>query len=384
VKKIKVLHLIKTLNLGGAETNLFNLVREIDVNKFELHVGYSFGGVIEERFKQKGIRLFKYAQGSHRVKSLASILIIFRLIRYIKENGIQIVHTHNFNAHIWGAIAAKLSGIKLIEHVHDFRYEEPDYLEERGSESKHYKFIKYFTKFSDVVIVLTQNNKDFLLKHRLCTEDRVRIILNGIPLDRKKDLDVPALQKKLGIPEGKRMILSAARMSPEKNIKIILDIAAQLKEKNMDVFFVIAGEGPSKEKLEESVHLRNLDSVVRFIGFYPDVKELLDITSIFIQPTLLELHSITMLESMSMQVPVLASKGVGCNDDFITDKVNGFLLDPYNAKEWCDTISLLLGDETLMQSISKNGRLLVEDKYDIRKTVKNLENIYFELTGVSY
>ena len=119
--------------------------------------------------------------------------------------------------------------------------------------------------------------------------------------------------------------------------------------------------------------------IKRFIGFYPELKELLSIASVFIQPTLLELHSITMLEAMSMGVPVLVSKGVGCNDNFITHGVNGFLLDPYNIKEWCDTVIMLLDNNALFQSIAKNERKLIEDKCDIRKTVKNFETIYSQL-----
>src|SRR5437870_1870925 len=137
MRKIRVLHIIKTLNLGGAETNLFNLVNAMDPGKFEAHVAYSFGGEIETRFKRAGVRLFKYAEGSHRVRSLASLAIILRLMRYILANDIDMVHTHIFNAHVWGLIAAKLTGRRVIEHVHDFRYlPESEFQRRRGSNTQ--------------------------------------------------------------------------------------------------------------------------------------------------------------------------------------------------------------------------------------------------------
>jgi hypothetical protein len=92
--KIKVLHIIKSLNLGGAETNLFNLVQSVDENKFELHVAYSQGGEIEGRFLKSGVKLLKFASDDHKIKSLASLPIILRLAAYIKSNRIDIVHTH--------------------------------------------------------------------------------------------------------------------------------------------------------------------------------------------------------------------------------------------------------------------------------------------------
>ncbi|MCK4946997.1 MAG: hypothetical protein KAS46_01360, partial [Candidatus Aureabacteria bacterium] len=74
MKKIKVLHLIKTLSLWGAELNLFNLTRHIDPRHFETHIGYSTGGEFEKRFKESGIKLFKFAEGSHKIKSFASFV----------------------------------------------------------------------------------------------------------------------------------------------------------------------------------------------------------------------------------------------------------------------------------------------------------------------
>lgn len=75
--KIKVLHLIKSLNLGGAEKNLFNLANSFDKDKIEVHVGYSYGGDFECPFKKSGIIFYKYSKGLHKVFSFRSFLIIF-------------------------------------------------------------------------------------------------------------------------------------------------------------------------------------------------------------------------------------------------------------------------------------------------------------------
>src|SRR5262245_9939913 len=98
--KIKVLHIIKTLSLGGAAVNLINLLRAVNKDAFELHVAYSFGGELEPKFKDAGIKLCKYADEDHRVKSLATFAIVARLVSYIRKHKIQIVHTHTFSAHI--------------------------------------------------------------------------------------------------------------------------------------------------------------------------------------------------------------------------------------------------------------------------------------------
>jgi len=379
MEKIKVLHVIKTLNLGGAETNLFNLVQEINPDLFEVLVAYSFGGVVEARFKDINVELFRYARSAHKIRSLASLMIIIRLIVYILKNNIQIIHTHTYNAHVWGAIAAELTGRKIVEHVHDFRYEEPYYLKARGVRPGQYILAEYFARLSDLVIVLTKNNKKRLLEHNNSFESKVRIAPNGISLNNDIHEKTSEIRRRLNIPENKRIIVAAARIAPEKNMGIILEIANKLKEKYSNFIFIIAGEGPLKERLEKALLAANLNNEIRFIGFYNDVKELFSIASVFVQPTLLELHSIAMLEAMSMGVPVIAAKGVGANDDFIKHKENGFLLDPRNASEWAETIGLVLDNPDLSRSIAANGKKLVENKSDIKKTARTFETIYSEL-----
>ena len=122
MEKIRVLHLIKTLNLGGAEKNLYNLVNSFNSNRVETHVGFSYGGEFEEEFRKSGVRLFRFSDTKDKIKSLKSFSIIFQLVKFIIANRIQIIHTHCFSTLIWGAIAAKLTGRKLLEHVHDSRY----------------------------------------------------------------------------------------------------------------------------------------------------------------------------------------------------------------------------------------------------------------------
>ena len=90
--------------------------------------------------KNAGVRLFKFADQDHKVKrDLASFGIVARLAGYLRRNSIDIVHTHTFSAQLWGAAAAKLTGCKIVEHVHDFRYLEPEDFARRRGFNNQYK-----------------------------------------------------------------------------------------------------------------------------------------------------------------------------------------------------------------------------------------------------
>lgn len=379
MKKIKVLHIIKTFNLGGAETNLLNMLRYSDSGQVEPHIAYSFGGPFESEFRKLGLPLFKYAEKEFKVQSPSSFLIVMKLALYILKNKIDVVHTHTYNAHVWGAVAAKMSGAKIVEHVHDFRYEESDYLRSNGiARPEQFKQAGAFARLSDKIVVLTKNNRNFLLRNRYATEKKVCIVPNAIPLNDFVIESRQDLWMKAGVPLNKKIIFWAVRLSSEKNPAFVLDMARALKGRT-DVVFVVAGDGPLRSEMNEAVKNRQLENVVKFIGFWPEPLKLLSVCDIAIQPTFLELHSIMMMEAMSVKKPVLVSRDVGCNNDFITHGINGYLLDPRNASEWVAVIEDLLEHPQKAVQVGLAGRRLLEENYNMTRLNADFNSIYREL-----
>lgn len=373
--------MIKTLGLGGAETNLLNLVGATDAGRFEPHVGYSHGGPVENRFLEAGAKLFKYSEGDHKIKSAATFTIVARMVSYVRKHGIGIIHTHNFNAHVWGAVAAKLSGAKLVEHVHDFRYLEPEeYLRRHGNVAQ-FRYIRHFKGWSDAVVVLTRQNKDFLERNRYYPAERVHEIPNGIPDGVSQAAS--GLREKLGIPSGAAIVLTPARIAEEKNIPLVLDIALQVAAHFPGVCFVVAGDGPLLEQMKSRAAREGLERTVKFIGYFNDVEALLSIAEVFLLPSFLELHSISILEAMKCGVPVVVSKDVGCNSEFIDDGVNGFLRDPFRREGWAEALAGLLRDEPLRRRIGEAGRRLCRERFDIRNTARRFEELYEKLLPAS-
>jgi glycosyltransferase involved in cell wall biosynthesis len=345
--------------------------------RIETHVAYSSGGELEPIFVRAGVRLFQFARGDHKIKSPATLSIAWRLAAYIRRHKIDIVHTHNFNGNIWGILAAKLAGARIVEHVHDFRYcEEEEYRRRRGTTAQ-FRYAKYFSKWPDRIVVLTRDNVEYLLKHRLCRPERIREMQNGIPLDPP---DVSGQSRAaLGLPEQGTLIFTPARMSEEKNIDLILEIAPDVIARRPEAQFVIAGDGPLLESLKKRSREKGLERNVHFIGFQADVERLLLFSDIFLLPSFLELHSIALLEALKAAVPVVISEKVGCHDEFITDGKNGFLADPFSKAKWADILVSLLADEALRKRVGASGRELCEKQFDIRNVAKKFEALYEEM-----
>lgn len=377
--KLRILQLINSLCQGGAENNLVNLVRNIEPERYEFHVAYAYGDIYEDVLRNAGIKLFRFHDGRPRVNSFHSVPIIHRLRGYIRRNKIRIVHTHNYSAHVWGVLAAKLAGAKVLEHVHDPRYEPADVFQKRGMPiTKQFAQARYFGRLSDMIVVLTKMNYDFVVQNNIKPPDKVKLLPNGIDLNENMNIQPDDVRSRYDLPKNCFFVLTAMRLSAEKNARMIIEIADHFKDRD-DVMFLVAGDGPQREELENAVSARKFNKIVRFLGYCDDVPSLMKITDVFILPTLRELHSLTMIEAMRERVPVLVSIGAGCNDDFINHAVNGFLLDPLDPKPWVETLEKLMVDEPLRQTVGQKGRQTVEEQCDIRHTASTIDGYYREL-----
>jgi len=358
---------------------LLNLIQSWSSESVQFYVGYSFGGHFESLFRKSQVPLFKYCCESVKIKSLTTACILFRLVRFMKKEGIDIVHTHNFNAHIWGLLAAKMAGVKVLEHVHDYRYMEPQEFKRRKGVSRQYGYLNYLKNSSDKVLVLTADNTKYLRKHGFYKPDKIKRIPNGITMLHDEAVDKRELLKKWSLEEDALIVLTPARLVPEKNVELILKIAPEVISKCPKVQFLISGSGPLLEPLQNKIREQHLDAHVKMIGFHQNILSLLACSHVFLLPSFLELQSIAILEALKMKVPIVVSKGVGSIEDNFEHGTNALLLDPFVTVGWAEAICSLLSDEAKRKKLIEKGYQTCSSKYDIMKTIPCWEEIYHEM-----
>jgi glycosyltransferase involved in cell wall biosynthesis len=234
---------------------------------------------------------------------------------------------------------------------------------------------------SDRVVVLTEQNRQFLLQKGFYDERRIRKIQNGIPLNGFKGIEGERgqnLRKRLGLTDRDQAILTSLRLSPEKNVDLIFRVAPVVAKAVPSAVFLVLGDGPLfrqfSAKSEELTSCR-----IKLIGYYSEICDLLAISDLFLLPSLLELHSIAILEALSMKVPVITSQDVGSNDEFITSWQNGVLLDPFCDAGWAEAIIRLLREPDLRKQIGQRGYETCLSRFNIRKVAKEFEDLYSEL-----
>ena len=118
-----------------------------------------------------------------------------------------------------------------------------------------------------------------------------------------------------------------------------------------------------------------IQSNIKYLGTQNDVRPILSIADIFVLPSLHEGLSIAIIEAMAMNLPIVATN-VGGIPEVIENNYNGFLVEPHKSLELSDAIEKIILNKKTATKFSKNGRIIVEQKFNIITTTKQLENLY--------
>jgi glycosyltransferase involved in cell wall biosynthesis len=229
---------------------------------------------------------------------------------------------------------------------------------------------KVLGKITDAVLVMNNYDQRLCETHHLVKDTSKVFRIPGMGVDLKKfkhetgDDERRRIQKELGIPGDKKIILCVAYLIPEKGVFVLLDAAGKICAERRDVCFILAGSGPSMDKLRKSIKATHFEDNFKLLGWRDDIDRLMRIADVFVLPTYyFEGLPVAILEAMACGKPVVATRHRGC-EDVVVDGQTGFLVpvkqvEPLAKKIWC-----LLDDEQLRTHMGQAGIRRVESHFE--------------------
>ncbi len=207
-------------------------------------------------------------------------------------------------------------------------------------------------------------------------KEKFEVIQPGIDLERFKPTErAETLLQDFGISKNAKIVLSVCRLSPEKNIEMLINAFAKINL--TDTHLVIIGDGPQKPYLEQLIRKLNLINKVKFLGFRKDVERFYSIADVFVLPSKYEGFGHVYLEAMASGVPCIGLKNdypkvIVASEEIIEEGVTGFTADPYSVDDLADKIEKIISDEKLKQTMGEKGRKACEEKYSWTDCVEKL------------
>jgi glycosyltransferase involved in cell wall biosynthesis len=354
--RIRVAHVAPGLAVGGLERMLVDLARHSDRSRFEL----SFIAIGENGAMGQELAALGHSVTALGKKAELDPSLCLRLRRHLLESGAEVVHTHNNTALVYGAVAARLVGARQI--IHTRHGVEP-------VSRKAAALIRLIARSVNRLVCVSEDNAGLALNEGM-PSDRLQTLLNGI--------DVQAFPYR-GPSSGGRLV-TVARLSPEKDIGTLIRAVAIARSSRQDLRLDIVGDGPCRDQLETLSASLGLNDAIRFLGERYDVAEVLPSASLFILPSLTEGISLTILEAMSIGLPVVAT-AVGGNLEVVVDGVTGRLVKPGDPEALAQAICHVLAAPGAARRMGRLGRERVEANFDIRRTVRQYETLYTSVSG---
>ncbi|MGL5060278.1 MAG: glycosyltransferase family 4 protein [Microcoleus sp.] len=386
---MKILHVCA---IGGTAQAL--LKPQIDYllsRNLSVEVACSHDSYIEQ-LQQQGYTIHPIPI-DRKISPILNIKSIYALVKLIRKQQYDLVHVHTPIAAVLGRVAAKIAGVKRIVYTsHGLPFHDRSSPKEYALYSNVEKFAALFTD-----LILSQNHEDIATAKKLgiCSPEKIAYLGNGVDIDRfnRSRLDPThqaELRKSLGIPDSANLIIGTiGRLTRKKGSGYLIEATAKLVSQfpNLHVL-IIGGElstdpEPFYTEITERIRSLGIQNNVTLTGIRQDIPEILGLLDIFTLPTFThEGLPRSILEAMSMALPIVATDIRGCREAVVDGKT-GFIVPPQNSDKLAEALEKLLFDVDLRQVYGKAGRQRVETEYDESLVFDRLEQFYQKL-GVKF
>lgn len=355
-RKNNILHISRTMDIGGAERIVYQLSSDLKDEFDSVHVA-STGGLWESELSAKGIQHHKILDIDSK-NPLTVLKLLYTIRQIIKNNEITIVHTHHRMAAFYIRLL-KLFNSKLI-HVYTAHNVFKDKL----------PLYRFALKNAKSVAVGEAVNKN--LKEDVVITDS-RVIYNGVVL-KETDDHVDEIISYGGIKLG-----CIARLSEQKGLTYLLDAMSLLTVKDIRLFIV--GDGELRNELENKVKELDLQDSVTFLGYRKDIVECINSFDFCVLPSVFEGFGLVAIEAFMNSKTLVATDIPGLNE-VVTNK-NGILVPAKDPAALASAIDKLATDATLRQELSSQAKNDYENKFSYPLFLENYRKLYRELKGES-
>lgn len=365
---INILELIDGGFLGGGQTHILSVVKNLNKEKFNSIIAASSNGEFRKEvdkcgFSFSAIELPKFYD-SKLLKNIEEIC---------RKNKINIIHSHGGVAGMYARFyKKKYKNVKVIHTIHGIHYmNSGNFIKKYVS---HY-IEKTLVKYTDRFICVSDADFKTAKEMKIIDPEKSVVIKNGIDLSRftKKDKCVE-LMSKLGLNNDDIIIGNISRFDFQKNQRLIISNAKFISEKYTNVKILLAGNGKYFDECRKMADETGFREKFIFTGEINNPEVYYNLFDIFIFPTLWEGLSISLIESMSSGNCILASN-IPANAELIQNEKNGLVFDLKNNTEFTDKLERLLEDINLRIKLSENA-LSDSKKYSEKLMTEKIEKEY--------
>ncbi len=370
MKKLKVIHLVEDMKIGGAERVIADVAEGLDRNRYDVRVWcITRGGDTADELTEKGIAVKILG-----ISSYHNPLKILKLKRLLREAAPDIVHTHGYFASVIGRLSAQKAGVPVIlTHVHSTYW---DY------KKRHVLMERKLSRFTHKIICCSKAVENFVRDFEKIGNEKTAVIYNGVEEERFCQREnTLSIRAEFGIDENAPIIGTVSSLTPPKGHEYLVQAASLVKEEFPSAKFLIVGDGPLRTKLEDLAKNLNIHPDILFTGTRKDVPKILSVMDVFVLPSSFrEGLGIAIIEAMAAEKPVVATD-IGGIPEAVQQGKTGFLVPPGDPGALAQAVIELLRNPEKAREMGKKGHIRFKEKFTRKHMLSEIDALYQSLTS---
>ena len=388
----KILHIITRLDMGGSAQNTLLTCLKLS-RKYEMVLvcGLSqesnmtdseqeaVDGLINEA-RAYGVKIVSIPSLVRRISPLNDICALCDLVRIIKTEKPDVVHTHTSKAGILGRMAAKIARVPRIVHTphgHVFFGHFGPILSRMFLRVE-----RLFALLTDRVVALTDRESRDYTDLNVYPADKLVQIHSGVDIEKFKQVPVSAVEKKrsLGLDRNGIVVGFIGWLLPIKGPMHLLKAMEDVWQDHDDTSLVFIGKGDLDVDLRAEALKTGANGRVNFLGWRNDIDEIMPLFDIFVLPSLNEGMGRVLVEAMAAGKPIVASN-VGGIPDLVQHDHNGLLVPPGDEKALAAGIKQLINDPEKAKMMGQRGRELCH-QFSLEAMIEKIDALYMGLSQI--
>jgi sugar transferase (PEP-CTERM/EpsH1 system associated) len=361
--KYKVLHVVLSMETGGLENGIVNLINNADADRFIVDVlCLREKGTLADRIHNPNSQVI--FDGNNDPSLLTAIKKVYKVC---KEGQYHIVHSHGFSTMLASYLATRLTKTPVMMNgEHGTLY---------YSSLKQRALQRWLFKSMDTNLTVSSELKSKIQKEFRLSLDNIIPIINGVDSNTFRPELNSSIRNELSIPDQDIIIGSVGRLVSVKNYPSLINAFFHGLQKSSHTHLVFAGDGPERNTLEKLANDLNLRERVHFLGRRDDIPNVMNGFDLFVLPSFSEGLSNTLLEAMSCGVPVIASH-VGGNPEIVKVNVSGLLYPSNDVEALSKILCRLCNSTSEIEKLSTLAREHIVKNYSLQSMVDNYESVY--------
>jgi len=368
--RLHVAHVIGSLQVGGLENGVVNVVNGLDDGFRHTVVCVGRGGPLERRL-HPDVDVITLDKADDQPMRLAAL----KLTSVLRRLAADVVHSRNWAA-IEAVLAAALAGVPVrIHNEEGWEASDP-----AGRNRRRNIIRRVVTPLADRVVVVSRDLERWLVDTVGVARRKIVLVPNGVDTRRFSDARPAGRKAVLGLADSIPVIGTIGRLAPVKNYADLIRAFASTALTHPDAVLVFAGDGPSRHELDELVRTRGLAGRVRFLGARDDVAELLRAFDVFALSSIKEGLSFTMLEAMASGLPIVATR-VGGNAELVESGVSGTLVAAGDPGALATALGRYLTHPALAAAHGRGARRRAVERFGVDVMLDGYRELYRSLSA---